>query len=758
MSGIFLKVLNMSIAAGWLILAVILLRLLLKKAPKWSVCLLWGLAALRLVVPFSLESIFSLIPSSETVPANIEMMGHPAIDSGIRVINEVVNPVVGSFAPEPNFPTSVNPLQIVVPLLGTLWLAGIAAMLIYALASYLKLKKSVAASVPVEDGVMACDEVQSPFILGVFRPMIYLPSGMEGETREYVLDHERAHLARRDHLWKPLGFLILAVHWFNPLCWIAYILLCRDIEAACDEKVIRSMDKDAVAAYSQALLDGSFPRKRIAACPLAFGEVGVKERVKNVQNYKKPAFWIIVSAVVICIIAGVCFLTNPKKDKEPTDSQTETHTVFTATVIRNAGDVIYVEPDAGTSERRSSDNIEVLIKDMAFDSAPAAGDRVEIDHDGMIQEVYPARLSKVWSVRVIAKGESVSFISPGIYQSTEGYTLQTEPSGGQIYPYVSFYDGTKWRAGVSVFMSYGIDGQYTQEGDRILLRQQRTMNGPIDDEATIELQILSKTELKVVRATDEANSVLIKEGDILAYLEQKPADYSTVPLEGRIYEGTNLMIGYATTADNCEEFSCYAHIRFEEENKWSGGYDAEAISYHVEGEYTREGDRIMLQRMKGGNSAVKDDFYMELQILSDTDIQVVRLGEAAFPSPFNEGDIFALRQHPGWTEAYLEMLQAEFPEYFGLPTDKGLEVYVWQMTGSNYSFGLMAGTNRDKTFEELASLKAATADEMKAILSTYGIPTNDIDIIPYRNPLSSYYYEIGESYVPRVRLMLFGNE
>ncbi len=650
MSGIFLKVLNMSIAAGWLILAVILLRLLLKKAPKWTICLLWALAALRLVVPFSLESIFSLIPSGETVPANIEMMGTPAIDSGVGVINEVVNPVVGSFAPEPNFPTSVNPLQIVVPLLGIVWLAGIAAMLIYALVSYLKLKKSVAASVPAEDGVMACDDVPSPFILGLFRPVIYLPSAMEGKTRGYVLDHERAHLARRDHLWKPLGFLILAVHWFNPLCWLAYVLLCRDIEAACDEKVIRSMDKEAVAAYSQALLDCSFPRKRIAACPLAFGEVGVKERVKNVLNYKKPAFWIIAAAVVICIIAGVCFLTNPKKeDPEPT----EVHTVFTATVIRNLGDIIYVEPDEGTWERRSSDNIEVTLKGLTIDPVPAAGDRVEIDHDGMIQEVYPARLSKVWSVRVIEKGAAMTFRSPGIYWNEQGYPVYTETSSaetirGEMHPCISFSDGMNWWATADIATSFGIGGKYTLEGDRILLRQQRAMNAPVDTETTIELQILSETELKVVKATEEAKYFIIVEGDILTYWS--PPDLSTSshveidadPLPGRIYDGEEVVIGYATKIDGCVEIKCRPYIRFEEGNKWSGGYEAEALSYHVEGEYLQDGNRVILQKTKGGSSAAGDGFFAELQIVSDGTLKIVRLPQTVDPS-YAMGEIFTLR-------------------------------------------------------------------------------------------------------------------
>ena len=310
MSDVFLKLVNLSIAASWLILAVILVRFLLKKAPKWISCVLWALVAFRLVCPFSLESALSLIPSSETINTS-HYTARPYIQSGIDIIDNTANSYLGSHYFEgvtvaPN-DSPLNPINVI----STIWIIGIAVMLLYALISYIRLKKSVGVSIPVKDNIFACDEVKSPFILGIIKPLIYVPSSMEGETLDYVITHEMTHIKRRDHWWKPFGFLLLAVYWFNPLCWLAYILLCRDIEMACDEKVIRDLDNDRKAAYSQALLDCSFPRRSIAACPLAFGEVGVKERVKSVLNYKKPAFWIIAVAVVACIITAVCFLTNP---------------------------------------------------------------------------------------------------------------------------------------------------------------------------------------------------------------------------------------------------------------------------------------------------------------------------------------------------------------------------------------------------------------------------------------------------------------
>ena len=319
MSGIFLKLLNMSITAGWLILAVLAVRLLLKRAPRWIACLLWGLVALRLICPFSLKSVLSLIPSAETVPADIARSSHPAIQSGISVVNEAVNPVLQqSFAPAVG--DSAYPLQALLPIISLVWALGVAAMLVYALVSFLRLRRTVAASVPAGEGVWVCDELASPFILGLFRPRICLPSGLEGETLDCVLRHEQAHLHRRDHWWKPLGFLLLAVYWFNPFCWLAYAMLCRDIEAACDEKVIRDLDRERLAAYSQALLDCGLPRRRVAACPLAFGETGVKQRVKAVLNYKKPAFWLILAALLVCSALAVFFLTNPKEQRPTSDT------------------------------------------------------------------------------------------------------------------------------------------------------------------------------------------------------------------------------------------------------------------------------------------------------------------------------------------------------------------------------------------------------------------------------------------------------
>lgn len=322
MENIFLRILNISITAGWIVLAVIVLRLLLKKAPKWISCLLWAVVGLRLVLPFSIESIFSLIPTASTVDPDIVYQASPSVNTGIDAVNSVVNPIItGSFSPNPG--DSANPLQIWLFIAAWAWVIGIAAMLIYTLISYIILRVKVSSAVRLEGNIYQSERVASPFILGVLRPRIYLPFNISDNDRSHVIAHERAHLKRLDHLIKPISFVLLSVYWFNPLMWIAYILLCRDIELACDEKVIRSMETEEKRDYSKALLDLSIRRRSIAACPLAFGEVGVKARIKSVMNYKKPAFWIIIAALILCIVVSVCFLTDPVNDNNSYGAEAE---------------------------------------------------------------------------------------------------------------------------------------------------------------------------------------------------------------------------------------------------------------------------------------------------------------------------------------------------------------------------------------------------------------------------------------------------
>ena len=310
MSELFLKIVNMSISASWVVIAVLTLRFCLKKAPKWVNVLLWGIVAVRMVFPFSIESVLSLIPSAETISPSIMMEQSPSVQTGVPALNHVINPVIsGSFTPAPG--ASANPLQIWIPVLAGIWLFGIAALFLYSAVSYWRLRRKVCEAVILRGNIYQSEKVCSPFVLGIIRPKIYLPYHMDSREVGHVIAHEQTHIRRKDHWWKPLGFLLLTTHWFNPLMWLSYILLCQDIELACDEKVIRKMSNEQRADYTQALVACSVDRRLITACPLAFGEIGVKERVKSVMNYKKPAFWIVLASVIVCAVIAVCFLTNP---------------------------------------------------------------------------------------------------------------------------------------------------------------------------------------------------------------------------------------------------------------------------------------------------------------------------------------------------------------------------------------------------------------------------------------------------------------
>lgn len=314
MDDVFLKLVNLSISASWLILAVLVLRVVLKKAPKWVMPLLWGVVALRLVCLFSIESALSLIPSAETIPSEIVTETREPVLYEQATLDIVTNPSLPSAAEVP-VGVSRQQAQVDFNIYSVLWLAGMAALLVHALVSAGKLKKKLATAILLRDNIYESEFVDSPFVFGVVKPNIYLPMHMDEGTAAHVIAHERAHLARRDHWWKVLGYLVLALHWFNPLVWVAYILFCRDIELACDEKVVKGLDGAARADYSQALLSCAAPKRAVAACPLAFGEGNIKTRVKSALHYKKPAFWVAAAAVLAVVIMAVCFLTNPRSER-----------------------------------------------------------------------------------------------------------------------------------------------------------------------------------------------------------------------------------------------------------------------------------------------------------------------------------------------------------------------------------------------------------------------------------------------------------
>ena len=385
MRSVFLTVLNMSITASFLAVAVMILRLIFKRSPRWMMCVLWGFVAIRLIIPFSFESALSLLPSAEPIPNDIIYSPEPSVNTGITAVDKVINPMISDrFSPEkdedlppdpivpeegiepsPSVPEEPTPLFSLTAVLSAVWLTGTAAMLIYTLVSYFCIRRRIGEAVECDRNILICDRISSPFILGVFRPRIYLPSSMNENDMKYVIAHERAHLSRLDHLWKPVGFLLLAVYWFNPIMWMAYILLCKDIELACDEKVIGKLGNDFKKPYSEALINCSIPRRMVSACPVAFGEVGVKERIRNIMKFKKPTIIICAAAVLVCAAVAVFFLTDPigkEKVQDPDESPVESPNIPSESDTPN----IPSEPDASDilSELELPENIDLGDKEI----------------------------------------------------------------------------------------------------------------------------------------------------------------------------------------------------------------------------------------------------------------------------------------------------------------------------------------------------------------------------------------------------------
>ena len=484
MSDLFLKIINMSISASWLVLAVLLLRFVLKKAPKWINVLLWGIVAVRLAFPFSIESALSLIPSAETISPGIMMDTVPSVQTGVPAINSVINPVIGSsLAPAPG--DSANPLQIWIPILSFVWVVGVVTLLLYTVVSYWRLRRKVSEAVILRDNIFQSGNVASPFVLGVFRPRIYLPYNMDEQDLSHVVAHEQAHIRRRDHWWKPLGFLLLTIHWFNPLMWLAYVLLCRDIELACDEKVIKELGNEQRADYTQALVACSVNRRMIAACPLAFGEVGVKERVKSVMNYKKPAFWVIVLAVIACTAVAVCFLTNPLGFQFDEAS----HIIVSANHfdMRTADDAVAVEMNpaqiselssrlAGVKNTKKSDEyggstpgyqISALLEDGTYirisGYSLSENDMVDIEWNGERYVVSDKEFQEYLSR--ICVGGDVSSADKAVAGKT--YLYEGEGIMGSFT--ITLYDDGTFTYYEGMASSYIGVGSWVQDGDTITM-------------------------------------------------------------------------------------------------------------------------------------------------------------------------------------------------------------------------------------------------------------------------------------------------
>ena len=776
MQNIFISLLNTSITAGYLVIAVMLLRPLLKKAPKYIRCILWGLVGLRLILPFSFESVLSLIPSAEPIPPEIVTSPAPVIHSGITFVNSAVNPVISqSMAPSPE--ASVNPMQIVMAVAWNVWLLGVVAMVLYSVISFVLLKRKLREAVQDGGNVWLCDRVSSPFLLGLFRPRIYLPSDLAESSKVYVLAHENAHIRRKDHWWKPLGFLLLTVYWFNPLMWVAYIFLCRDIEFACDEKVIKELGTDCKCAYSEALINCSVPRRMISACPVAFGEDGVKGRIKSVLNYKKPAFWIILIALILCIVVAVCFLTNPPED-EQSDKIPANEYRFRATVVEIYEDSLLVEPLEKEEYFSGAKQVVIRLNGRSKDDY-RLGCIVEIIYDSQIQESMPPVIpnaSSIFNLDMLSShlpDPHYSFTATVTevlddciivkYQhfplhnfEFSYYQVNTDPTGYTVGDKVNIsYDGT-----VTETEPYDILGEvysieiteynygssvtdYSFFATVLEVREDSLLIEPNSGEHELELSnhfiisadsassyeigdsvhILYDGEIEIADPPVIPNVLMLATVADTYYLTKDPLDtadhavfdidsdgiledcyVSQHPLTGLcvivLYAYENGILEY------CNYFNPENHYEFSFQNTEDGRLSIVAID-----PYSFYRSQVYTISVQGCNLVLTNENNHQVEYWSTDE-------------PF---------------APTLRTVKTLYPQFFGLDTFKGLEVYVWK--NEDWRCGVRSGTNRLATQEELwAFREGATLDEMALILSSYGITQDDVFILYSYDPAFSGEY------------------
>ncbi|MDD4745060.1 MAG: M56 family metallopeptidase [Eubacteriales bacterium] len=487
MDALFLDILNMAIAASWLILAVIAVRFVFRKAPKAIRVVLWSLVGLRLAWPFSWESVLSLIPSRETISPAVLQDAIPAIHSGFPIVNQAVNPLL-SESLAPSVGASASPLQVITTVAAAVWLAGVAVLLLHSVISTVRLRRCVADAVRLEGNLWQSARIASPFVFGLFRPRIYLPLDLDGASLDSVVRHEQAHIRRRDHWIKPVGYLLLTVYWFNPLVWLAYHLLSRDIELACDERVVKKMISADRKAYSEALLACSVPRHQITACPLAFGEVGVKERIKNVLQVRKPAFWLIMAALLACILLAVCFLTDPRQ--EDADSPFNIRHL-----ARIAAETQTLPADLSSESGTAPQTVDgaalaAVLENAAWNPQRSGLRLVQRDAEKSTESLEILLEDSVWlrvfntdTVRIYAAGQERYYrAGPGDYEQIKALL-------GQASGAIRFADGV-YAYRTCVYLTPissllpGLDSGYLYEIDGDSFRIIRSSSGEVDQQFT----------------------------------------------------------------------------------------------------------------------------------------------------------------------------------------------------------------------------------------------------------------------------------
>jgi len=693
MSEFFLKIVNMSISASWIVLAVLLLRLLLKKAPKWITVLLWGIVAVRLICPFTIESVMSLIPSAETISPQV-LIENPEINTGFPILNNTINPIIQestvTVAPE----KSINSLQLFVLIFSKVWVIGIAAMLLYTVISYFKVKRKIGTAVLLRDYIFQSENVVSPFVLGIIKPKIYLPFNMNEQDMEHVIAHENAHIRRKDHWWKPFGFLVLTLHWFNPLMWLGYVLLCRDIELACDEKVVKEFNNEQKADYSQALLTCSVNRRIIAACPLAFGEVGVKDRVKSVLNYKKPAFWVIIVAIITSIAVAVCFLTNPKTKTWQSDNYT-----ITCNVISAECDNVVYEYMYGTLNvdypyicvnwtNNTNDTLCFGDEFIIYKNDKELKPNDEIGFDAILHVVKPGK----------SKSENYVLSS---YDLEKGVTYRLEKS---------FYLESNPEQKHTAFISFSVDTRFSFIGKQYAGEKIVYENGSFSS------IIYTNDNIPQFKISEHLE-FLYKTEEVLNYEWKKIDGIAKIKLEKSNFDDlfTNELWHDGVTART---------IRKNNLNAFSS-FDLNGTMYYLLEQ--KNGD-IYIAQSNGNTSNFRWLFKMK---------EISKTSSAELEN--NNANV------------NLSQLKEKYPQFFNVSTDGGLTVYIWQMSKDNYSCYLANTFMEAISDNSFAYDVGASIAEMRAILTTYDIEQKDITVQPVINPLSSYYYEIDDAYRAKIK-------
>ena len=691
MADIFLKIVNMSISASWIVLAVLLLRLLLKKAPKWITVLLWGVVGLRLIMPFSLESVFSLIPSGETI-SKAPDAPRPHFESGVAIIDNQVNDYLGGHYYE-GVTRPTGYFADITTILAIVWIVGIVVLLAYTIISYLRVKNKIGTAVLLRDNIYQSENVVSPFVLGIIKPKIYLPFNMNEQDMNHVIAHENAHIRRKDHWWKPFGFLVLALHWFNPLMWLGYVLLCRDIELACDEKVVKEFDNDQKADYSQALLTCSVNRRIIAACPLAFGEVGVKNRVKSVLNYKKPAFWIVVVAIITSIAVAICFLTNPKTKTWQSDN----YTIMCNVISAECDNVVY-EYMYGTLNvdypyicvnwtNNTNDTLCFGDEFIIYKNGKELKPKDEIGFDAILHVVKPGK----------SKSENYVLSS---YDLEKGATYRLEKS---------FYLESNPEQKYIAFISFSVDTRFSFIGKQYagekIVYENGSFSSIIYTNDNIP-QFKISEQLEFLYKTEEALNYEWKKIDVIQKIKLQKSNFDDLFTNELWYDGVTAR---TIRKNNLNAFSAF---------------DLNGTMYYLLEQ--KNGDIYIAQ--SNGNTS---DFRWLFKMKEISKTGSAELGNTA--------------------SVNLSQLKEKYPQFFNVSTDGGLTVYIWQMSKDNYSCYLANTFMEAISDNSFAYDVGASIAEMRAILTTYDIDQKDISIHPVRNPLSSYYYEINDAYRAKIK-------